>query len=38
LRHSLPLFLAGSPDDHPLVKFIRSNLNLERTEGLRLAA
>ena len=38
LRHSLPLFLADSPADHPLVKFIRQRIDLGRTEGLRLAA
>jgi hypothetical protein len=38
LRHSLPLFLTGSQDDHPLTKFIRPKLDLDRTEGLRLAA
>jgi len=38
LRHSLPLFLADSPADHPLAKFIRSRLDLTRAEGLRLAA
>jgi hypothetical protein len=38
LRHSLPLFLTGSQDDHPLAKFIRAKLDLDRTEGLRLAA
>ena len=38
LRHSLPLFLADSPVDHPLAKFIRQRIDLGRTEGLRLAA
>lgn len=38
LRHSLPLFLADSPDHIPLAKFIRDRLDLSRTEGLRLAA
>jgi len=38
LRHSLPLFLADSPEDHPLVKFIRQRIDLGRTEGIRLAA
>ena len=38
LRHSLPLFLADSPDNHPLAQFIRDRLDLDRTEGLRLAA
>jgi len=38
LRHSLPLFLADSPQTNPLVKFIRQRLDLDRAEGLRLAA
>ena len=38
LRYSLPLFLADSPADHPLAKFIRQRIDLGRTEGLRLAA
>lgn len=38
LRHSLPLFLAAAPADHPLAKFIRTHLDLSRAEGLRLAA
>ena len=38
LRHSLPAFLADSPADHPLAKFIRQRIDLGRTEGLRLAA
>lgn len=38
LRHSLPLFLTGSQNDHPLTKFIRPKLDLDRTEGLHLAA
>jgi len=38
LRHSLPLFLADSPADHSLAKFIRARLDLSRSEGLRLAA
>jgi hypothetical protein len=38
LRHSLPLFLADSPADHSLVKFIRDRIDLGRTEGLRLTA
>ena len=38
LRHSLPDFLADSPQDHALVLFIRQRLDLDRTEGLRLAA
>lgn len=38
LRHSLPAFLVGSPQDHPLALFIRQRLDLDRTEGLRLAA
>lgn len=38
LRHSLPLFLADSSRNNPLVKFIRQHLDLDRAEGLRLAA
>jgi hypothetical protein len=38
LRHSLPLFLADSSRNNPLVKFIRHHLDLDRAEGLRLAA
>ena len=38
LRHSLPEFLVGSPQDHALALFIRQRLDLDRTEGLRLAA
>ena len=38
LRHSLPDFLAATPQDHALAKFIRSNLDLGRAEGLHLAA
>ncbi|MDA0842204.1 MAG: IS4 family transposase, partial [Planctomycetota bacterium] len=38
LRHSLPLFLADSPDEHILVKFIRDRIDLSRHEGACLAA
>jgi len=38
LRHSLPLFLADSPEDHTLTKFIRQHLDLSRHEGAFLAA
>jgi DDE superfamily endonuclease len=38
LRHSLPLFLADSDKDHTLAKFIRHYIDLDRAEGLRLAA
>jgi hypothetical protein len=38
LRHSLPLFLADSPNDHILVKFIRERIDLSRYEGAFLAA
>ncbi len=38
LRHSLPLFLADSPDKHILVKFIRDRIDLERQEGVLLLA
>lgn len=38
LRHSLPLFLTDSSQNNPLVKFIRQNLDLNRAEGIRLAA
>jgi hypothetical protein len=37
LRHTLPLFLADSPKDNPLVLFIRQHIDLDRAEGLRLA-
>ncbi len=37
LRHALPEFLAGSPSDHALVKFLRDRIDLNRYEGLRLA-
>lgn len=38
LCHSLPVFLADSAPTQPLVKFIRNRLDLNRAEGLRLAA
>jgi len=38
LRHSLPLFLADSPDEHILVKFIRDRIDLSRHEGAYLLA
>jgi hypothetical protein len=38
LRHALPQFLAVSSADHPLAKFIRHRIDLDRAEGLRLAA
>lgn len=38
LRHSLPLFLADSPADHALAKFIRQRIDLDRTEGMLLVA
>ena len=38
LRNTLPEFLATDPEDTTLVKFIRSRLDLSRTEGTRLAA
>ena len=38
LRHSLPVFLADSPDDHILVKFIRDRIDLSRHEGAFLVA
>ncbi len=38
LRHSLPLFLADSPNDHILVKFIRDRIDLSRHEGACLVA
>ncbi|MBW1886335.1 MAG: transposase [Deltaproteobacteria bacterium] len=38
LRHSLPLFLADSPNEHILVKFIRERIDLSRHEGAYLAA
>lgn len=38
LRHSLPLFLADSPKDHSLAKFIRQRLDLSRHEGASMVA
>ena len=38
LRHSLPVFLADSSEDHALTKFIRDRLDLSRHEGALLAA
>lgn len=38
LRHSLGLFLAGATEDHPLAKFLRQRIDVERIEGLRLVA
>lgn len=38
LRHSLPLFLADSPKNHILTKFIRQRLDLSRHEGAFLSA
>ncbi len=38
LRHTLPLFLADSHEDHALTKFIRQRLDLSRHEGAFLAA
>ena len=38
LRHSLPVFLADSPQEHILVKFIRDRVDLERHEGVLLLA
>lgn len=38
LRHSLPLFLADSPQSHDLAKFIRHYIDIDRAEGLRLVA
>jgi hypothetical protein len=38
LRQTLPEFLAAEPNSSILVKFIRSRLDLSRTEGTRLAA
>ncbi len=38
LRHSLPEFLADSSKTNILAKFIRKRLDLDRAEGLRLAA
>lgn len=37
MRHSLPLFLADSPAEHPLAKFIRPKIDTSRHEGLALA-
>ena len=38
LRHSLPVFLADSPDEHILAKFIRERIDLSRHEGVLLLA
>ena len=38
LRHSLPEFLAGGEKISALAKFINERLDLDRAEGLRLAA
>ena len=38
LRHSLPAFLADSPQEHILVKFIRDRIDLSRHEGVLLIA
>jgi len=38
LRHCLPDFLMGSKESSPLAKFINERLDLDRAEGLRLAA
>jgi len=38
LRHSLPAFLADSPEEHILVKFIRDRIDLDRHEGVLLLA
>ena len=38
LRHSLPAFLADSPAEHILAKFIRDRIDLERHEGALLLA
>jgi hypothetical protein len=38
LRHSLPEFLAASDKTSALAKFINDRLDLNRAEGLRLAA
>ena len=38
LRHSLPVFLADSPKEHTLVKFIRDRIDLSRHEGVLLLA
>jgi hypothetical protein len=38
MRYTLPQFLADSPADSSLVKFIRNKIDLERQEGLALAS
>lgn len=38
LRHSLPAFLADSPEEHILAKFIRDRIDIERHEGSILLA
>lgn len=37
LHNTLPEFLASSPETHPLAKFLRARIDLNRFEGLRLA-
>lgn len=37
LRNALPEFLATSAEAHPLAKFLRARIDLNRYEGLRLA-
>jgi hypothetical protein len=36
LRHSLPEFLADSPEEHVLAKFLRERIDLSRHEGILL--
>jgi hypothetical protein len=38
LRYALPQFLAGNTNTNPLVQFIRKHIDLDRAEGLQLAA
>ena len=38
LRFALPHFLAGNDKTNPLAQFIRKHIDLDRAEGLRLAA
>jgi hypothetical protein len=38
LRNTLPEFLAVSPEDHILAKFIRDKIDLDRQEGINLLA
>lgn len=38
LQNSLPEFLADTPEDHIMAKFMRDNIDLDTAKGLHLAA